>query len=267
MTDDQFTPSQAASNALLASGFPFQTAIARVVRQATDCKVICEEFPWRDTGGEDRFLDIVATKQRFIVAIECKKTQKEILTFLQPGGVYGDVNRPRCLYLTQIQDSTKRMELFCSDWMLTPKSTESKFCVVSTSASRKDQRLLERDAQLLIRGTEEYARWFKADFKVKDVPETDRPIIPLIVTNAELLVADFDAADVSLETGQLPASSSAKLLPVSWVRLRKAFSTGGRDLGDRTVFVVRAGELVKWLAKLEFAGTDTPAEDGKIHFQ
>lgn len=267
MTDDQFTPPQAAINALLASGFPFQTAIARIVRQVSDCQVICEEFPWRDAGGDDRFLDIVAAKHRFIVTIECKKTQKEILTFLQPGGVDHDVNRARCLYLTQIQDSTKRIELFCSDWMLIPKSTESKFCVVSTSASGKDQRLLERDARLLIRGTEEYGRWLKADFKVKHVPEIDRPIIPLIVTNAELLVADFDTADVSLETGQLPAPSSAKLLRVPWVRLRKAFSTGGKDLGDRTVFVVRADKLVEWLARLEFAGSENPAEDGKIYFQ
>src|SRR5260221_8661132 len=242
------TPSapQAAISALLASGFPFQTAIARIVRHAPYCKVIHEEFPWRDIGGEDRFLDIVATKHRFVVTIECKKTQKEILTFLQPGGVAGDVNRTRCLYLSQIQDSTGRVELFCSDWMLIPKSTESLFCVVSTSASGKDQRLLERDAQLLIRGTEAYARRFKADFKVKQFPEDDRPIVPIVVTNAELFVADYEASDVSLETGQLPVPSPAKLNPVPWVRLRKAFSTGASDVGDRTVFVVRAGALEKW---------------------
>lgn len=267
MTGKQFTAPQPAIGALLASGFPFQTAIARIARQARGCEVTCEEFPWQDAGGQDRFCDIVARKHRFIVTIECKKTRKDILTFLQPGGVDDDVNRARCLYLTQIPDSTKRMELFCSDWMLLPKSTESKFCVVSTGDSGKDPRLLERDAQLLIRGTEAYARRLKADFKVQHVPEPDLPIIPLIVTNAELFVADFDAADVSLGTGQLSAPSLAKLLPVPWVRFRKTFTTAGKDLGDRTVFVARAGELEKWLASLEFAGAGAPAPDGKTHFE
>lgn len=56
-------------------------------------------------------------------------------------------------------------ELFCRDWRLSPKSAESAFCVVSTSASGKDQRLLERDAQLLVHATDAYAKRYKADFK------------------------------------------------------------------------------------------------------
>jgi hypothetical protein len=77
---------QAVINALLASGFPFQTAIADVVRHVPDWSIEKEEFPWRDDTGTDRFLDLVVCKNNLHVTIECKKTQKEIFTFLQPTG-------------------------------------------------------------------------------------------------------------------------------------------------------------------------------------
>jgi Holliday junction resolvase len=43
-----------------------------------------EEFPWRDEGGADQFLDLVAEKGRVVLTIECKKTQKGTMTFLRP---------------------------------------------------------------------------------------------------------------------------------------------------------------------------------------
>jgi len=267
MADEESGLQQQAIGALLASGFPFQTAVSQIVRQATDWDVSAEEFPWRDESGTDHFLDLVGAKYFFVVTIECKKTQKEVLTFLQPGGVNGDVIRKRCLYLTQIQDSTRRMELFCSDWRLSPKSAESAFCVVSTSASGKDQRLLERDAQLLVRATDAYAKRYKVDFKVTHNPEHDRVIVPIIVTNARLLVAEYDAGAVSLETGQLPISSASNLVEVPWVRFRKALTTSARDVGDRTVFIVRATELVAWLKGLEFAGKPVPESEGRVHIR
>jgi hypothetical protein len=141
------------------SGFPFQTAIASVVRAVADCEIKKEEFPWRDDIGVVRFLDLVISKHNFFIAIECKKTEKEIFTFLQPtasGTSQGDVNRSRCLYRTHVQDATTRWELCCGDWDIRPKSPESAFCVVSTSDSGKDQRLLEKDAQLLIGGADAF---------------------------------------------------------------------------------------------------------------
>ncbi len=158
MQDQELTSTTVATKALLASGFPFQTAVAGIIRVTPNWTLDVEEFPWRDAGGEDRFLDIVARWDRFVVAIECKKTQKDLLTFLQPGGINDNVTRSRCVYLTQIKDSTKRMELFTGEWMVSPKSAESMFCVVSTNATGKDQRLLERDAGMLVRATDAYAR-------------------------------------------------------------------------------------------------------------
>jgi hypothetical protein len=153
MADQDSVPKQAVQNALLASGFPFQTAISEIATQVPRCKLIAEEFPWRDDAGVDRFLDLILYEGNFILTIECKKTQKEIFTFLQPAELLErDHVRARCLFLNQIQDSTKWLELFCGDWDIKPKSRESQFCVVSTSDSGRDQRMLEKVAQLLMPG-------------------------------------------------------------------------------------------------------------------
>ena len=249
MPDEDSTTRKAVISALLASGFPFQTAIAEVAQQVPSCNLVAEEFPWRDDTGTDRFLDLIVAKYDFIVTIECKKTQKEIFTFLQSTAVLEkDEMRSRCLYLQQIPDVTKRLELFCSEWQIKPKSQESAFCVVSTSDSGKDQRMLEKDAQLLIRATDAFGRYVKEERKPQ--LEWDQVIVPLIVTNAKLFVAKYNPSDVSLETGQLPIPPTPPqpdISPIEWVRFRKAFTSSEKDRGHRTVFVVAANSLKKFL--------------------
>jgi hypothetical protein len=98
MSEQDSATRQTVANSLLASGFPFQTAIAEAVQQVPSCKILQEEFPWRDDTGVG-FLDLIANKHDLIVAIECKKTQKEILTFLQPSDSVENVVRSRCLYV------------------------------------------------------------------------------------------------------------------------------------------------------------------------
>ncbi len=250
-------------NALLASGFPFQTAISDSVRQMPNCRVEAEEFPWRDGNGADHFLDLVIVN--FIVTIECKKTQKEIFTFLQPStSTQEHVIRARCLYLHQINDSSKRLELSCGDWEIRPRSIESVFCVVSTSDSGKDQRLLEKDAQLLVGGTDAYGRFLKPEAQ-NELGKPDRVIIPVIATNAKLFKADYNPNDVSLETGQMPKVPPPDISPVKCVRFRKAFSAASRDVGDRTVFVIAAASLRDFLNNLEYIPL-APSPQNPIRF-
>lgn len=248
---------QVVIGALLASGFPFQTAVAQLVQQTRNCELVGEEIPWRDETGTDQFLDLVAQKGDISLAIECKKTQKETLTFLCPGHADGNVIRARCVSLYQIQDSTHRMQFACNDLTLMPKSAESMFCVVSTSDSGKDQRLLERDAQRLVRGADAYQHRREREINVR-VVQKDKLFIPLLVTNAKLFVADYDPADVSLETGQFLMPPSPSISSVPWVRFRKAFTSAENDLGDRTVFVVSAQSLQEFLNKLDVIDT-TPS--------
>jgi hypothetical protein len=251
VTNQDSATTQAVVNALLASGFPFQTAITELVRSTPNWTVAREEFPWRDETGSDRFLDLVVERPDLIVTIECKKTQKEILTFLLPDGApHESVNRSRCLYLHQIQDSTRRLELFCGDWDFKPKSPESAFCVVSTSDSGKDQRLLEKDAQLLIAGADAFGRYLRPEQKTS-LGEPNRAIVPAIVTNAKLFTANYTPSSVSLETGQLPIMPGPAISSIEWIRFRKAFSAREPAPGERTVFVIAANSLQKFLEALD----------------
>lgn len=255
---------QAAIGALLASGFPFQTTVASVVERLEWWKVVSEEFPWRDDLARDQFLDLVASDGQFVVTIECKKTQKETMTFLQPRATAADITRARILQMEQILDSTKRMELFSADRNLSPVSHESQFCVVSTSEKGKDQRLLEVDARRLVRATDSFATHYKDEFKIERDPEPELFFLPVIVTNAELFIAIYDPSYVSLETGQFGKPDQMDIRAVDWVRFRKSFTPyGGKDSGARTVFVVTAKSLVAFLGQLHLVD---PSVFGKAHF-
>ncbi|MBZ5699674.1 MAG: hypothetical protein LAN18_14140 [Acidobacteriia bacterium] len=81
-----------------------------------------------------------------------------------------------------------------------------------------------------------------------------------------LHVAEYDPATVSLETGQFEMPPPTKLQMVPWVRFRKAFTSAGRDMGARTIFVVSAVELASWLGKLDFM-EQFASEIGKVHIQ
>jgi hypothetical protein len=50
---------------LRASGFPFQIAIADLIRTVPNGIVLEEEFPWQNEEGNGRFLDILATKTNY----------------------------------------------------------------------------------------------------------------------------------------------------------------------------------------------------------
>jgi hypothetical protein len=269
VSDEDSATKQHILSALVASGFPFQTAIAELARDLPDCAIAKEEFPWRDDTGVDRFLDLVVFRHNVIVTIECKKTQKEIFTFLQAiEASRENVTRSRCLYLTETQDAGMPVDLCFGDWNMEPRSAESKFCVVSTSDSGKDQRLLEKDAQLLIHGTDAVARHIGLQPR-RPLGEPDRVFVPVIVTNAKLFNAQYDLQDVSLDTGQLPINPAPAIFPVEWVRFRKSFTAANApDRGDRTIFVVAARSLQKFLLNLDYIDRHSPRDSvlfGRIH--
>jgi hypothetical protein len=255
--------------ALQSSGFPFQTAVAHVIRAVPGWSVYASEYPWRTYAGDHQFLDLVAKKLDLFLTIECKKTRKEILTFLRPLGHSdtGQLEQFRCLRSGQLRDSTGRLELFCEDWTLHPRSTSSEFCVVSTSESGRDQRLLERDAGLLVRATDAFADEFPERFKPDrdGSPSATRLFVPVIVTNAPIYTARYRPSDVSLESGEFTVSPK-EVESVPCVRFHKAFmSDSGTSLGDRTVFVVNAGAFAEFLDLIE-TSPGQPVERDQVRF-
>lgn len=240
--------------ALQSSGFPFQTAVADVIG-AAGWSVYASEYPWRTSTGDYQFLDLVARKVNLFLTIECKKTRKEKLTFLRPLGLShtGRLEEFRCLRTEQLRDATGRLELFCEEWALLPSTIGSKFCVVSTDDSGRDQRLLERDAGLVVRATDAFAHEFPERFRsdVDGSSSATRLFVPVIVTNAPLYTARYRPSEVSLQTGEFSVPPK-EVESVPYVRFRKAFmSDRATNLGDRSVFIVNAGALAEFLDLVE----------------
>lgn len=238
----------AVRGALRASGFPFQTAVEHTIRTLPGWTVDRVEFPWRDPNGTDQFLDLVVLRGTLVLLIECKKTRNEVLTFLQPRGLAMQrTDRARLLYARQIRDMTNRLVLECASWGLAPESPEAAFCVVSTTAGGRDQRLLERDAQRLVRAADGFAQQQVMAFRGPQ-GEPLRPYVPVLVTNATICSAEYDPSAVLLDSGELPQEAPEEVTHTPWTRFFKSFtSAGGRDLGDRTVFVVSAASLADFL--------------------
>lgn len=240
--------------ALQRSGFPFQTAVRHAVRATGEWAVSGSEYPWQDSSGKDEFLDLVINRGRWFATIECKKTEKETYIFLLPLGVThtGQTERVRCLR------GGSNFRLHCEDWGFSPGSPECEFCIVSTSESGKDQRLLEKDASLLVRATDAFALNQEKRFEVQrdTLPENDRIYFSMIVTNARLYTALYKPSEILLQSG-IFGKPPKEIEKAPWVRFRKAFTSPvGLDVDDRTVFVVHADNLDEFLKLFEKGLTD-----------
>ena len=74
-------------------------------------------------------------------------------------------------------------------------------------------------------------------------PMTNTPEVPQPVMSA-LLASGFPFQTAVAQVVR-------QVSPVSWVRSRKGFTATGKDLGDRTIFVVAATALPEFLGKLD----------------
>jgi hypothetical protein len=110
--------------------------------------------------------------------------------------------------------------------------------------------MLEREAALLMGGTDTF------DSAIPNTyvdPRRSLLILPIIVTNAKLFSTRYKPGEVSLETGEFPNSPS-ELEEERWIRFSKSFTaSSARDVGDRSIFVVRAVNLADFLQNLKFA--------------
>lgn len=235
--------------ALRGSGFPFQTAVAKVTNSVNGWSILASEYPWRGTENDERFLDILATNHRFVLTIECKKT-KDSLIFLRPLAAdanAGDVDHFRCIYVEPHRFG--RVHAACEGWNIWPRSRSCEFCVVSGN-SGNSQRLLERDASLLVNATDAFAkdsyRYLRGDQARSFL------ILPVIVTNAKLYTAHYNPLEVSLDSGEFENWPKKIEDDVPWIRFEKnLIAGGGRDFGHRSVFVVNSLWWEKFLGALE----------------
>lgn len=224
------------------SGFPFQTAAAAVIRSVGPF-AIEEEVAWQDSDGVHRFLDIVASIGQITICIECKALRGENLVFLLPRGrgrsQTADVH---AVHLARFQDSTRRPAVMHGVSQTAPVSQESVYCIAIGKTSGEG-RLIEREAQPLVRGAEEYARDRCRQFRPDDCQPQSLLCIPVLLTTARLFVAEYDPLSISLEDGIYRAREE-HIRRVPFVRFAKQFTAHGAERTRlRTVIVAHSAYL------------------------
>jgi hypothetical protein len=234
------------------SGFPFQTRIAAEVAGESGWHLRAVEMPWSDDTFGDQFVDIIATRGSAFAVIECKKMEAAAFTFLRPLGMP---------HTTGLQDYA---QLFCTvqtsravfqsdvhSVRMRPPSFESDLCVLATSKTGRDGRLLEPDCRLLLHATNWYVRRNRGLLGLQARQGGSTPeqsiFLPTVVTNARLFTARYDPNDISLDSGSF-LEDPKETEEIDFIRFTKSFSSAESLTADRcTVFVVRAVALARFL--------------------
>jgi hypothetical protein len=246
------------------SGFPLQIAIERAVTETSKShgwKVRYVEHAWANpTDQESGFIDLVLQDQyrtSFLV-VECKRVRHATWLFMHSSGEA----KPRLHTKSWVSHyAAGQMAHFgWYDIAINPASPEALFCAVRGQSATDRSTLLERVGSEVTSATEALAEK-ERDLRLAN-QETIRLYFSVIVTTAEIAVAKFDPASISLTDGTLPA---AEFESVPFVRFRKQLSTrpislSPKDydnatdvsyLSENTVFVVRADALTQFLADFD----------------
>ena len=199
MDEQTDNPAPQILKALQGSGFPFQTAVAQVISSVKGWSILKSEYPWRGPENDDRFLDIVAANHRFALAVECKKT-KDSYIFLRPLAVGSNARHVEYFRCPNVKTfEPPFLDVVCETWNLWPQSPSCEFCVVSGNSSGS-QRLLEKDASILVNAADAYSK----DGHEVGKRKTQLPylVLPAIVTNAKLYTAHYNPSEISLDSGE-----------------------------------------------------------------
>jgi hypothetical protein len=257
------------------SGFPFQLAVERELKalgRKHSWPLVATEVP---VGGT--FADIVLQRPGLLGVVECKRVEDEKWHFLVPRGA--NANMARCRIEWHNPNAAKLpihatltihhhvTKLFCSECKMATGSYESSVCVPPKGKAVNSLEALSGD---LLSTAHALGDMF--DLKYDDEPTY---LIPIVVTNAELMVCEYDVDSLDINLGRL---GQVDFKPVNFLRFRKTLvSRASNDyewdrqmtLGDwtsdreRTVFVVSPKGLDEFLAGFRAfgpAGGGYPAE-------
>jgi len=246
------------------SGFPLQIAVQHIVAETSNQHGWCVRYNehswvnrWDDQSG---FIDLVLQhrKANTSLVVECKRVRDATWLFLHSDGAVKERRRAKS-WVSRYSDG--QMKFFgWHDVPVDPSSPEVLFCAVRGQSNSDKTTMLERIGGELISATEAVAQEEK-DFRTL-LQENLRFYFNVVVTTAELKVANFSAKSISLSDGTL---ASAEFKDVTFVRFRKQMSTRQMHLTpddyknsldpacskENTVFVVRADGLVGFLKQFE----------------
>lgn len=266
------------------SGFPFQLRVEEEIRSTYNThgwSVASREHPWvHPENNSSGFVDIVLKHDRFTtlrMVIECKRMKADDARqlrwiFLQPDKSPKPLNLASCLEVEGNTNRTQEPQIWedarlWDNVLSTPASLESSFCILPND-EQKRQPILESLATEVLESIEGIAQEEVNIARSKRGSNHLRLyIFPVIVTNAEIIVCQFDPKQISIENGLLDKSSTL-FETVPFVRFRKSlatsFPTGSfNDLAaasrarERTIFVANASSLSQFLSNWEIGPRDS----------
>ncbi len=251
------------------SGFPFQLAVERELR------ALGQRYAWevsREVPIGDRFADIVLRRPNLLAVVECKRVDGERWHFLVPRGSSGNVARcmvewhnPRAVKSRHIV-AFPLSKVFCSECTMSEGSYEASICVLPKKGAVASLEALSRD---LLETTHKLGDLFGLRYDA-----TPTYVVPVVVTNAELSICEYDPTTLDIKSGHL---GEVGFNPADFVRFRKTlvsrrsneyvWQRGSLDAWtsdrQRTVFVVCPQGLDRFLSgfrAFSYAGQGEPPE-------
>jgi hypothetical protein len=243
------------------SGFPFQLAVLRELRRLGEkhsWPVVATEVP----VGEE-FADMVLLRPGLLGVIEAKRVEGEKWNFLVPRGACSNIPRCRIEWHNsraaelpleaRISIRNRATKVFCSECNMAEGSYESSVAVLPKG---KAAHSLEALSNNLLSITHALGDMFALKYDNKQPTY----LIPVVVTNAELMVCEYDVGSLDIDLGKL---GQADFKPVDFVRFRKTLvSRASNDYEwdrqmtledwtsdrERTVFVVSPKGLDQFLS-------------------
>ena len=253
-----------------ASGFPFQLAIEDEIKtniNKHNWEVITHEFPWyASEKSAEGYIDLILKKNRNRMVIECKRLKEGAWIFLNPNKTTDSKQRARLLWsrleFEEKQNITGEKYITPNCFMgysefLSGESPESEFCSIRGSGD-DGKPFLERIAGNLLTSVESLV-YEELDLMNRIKKETSIIYIPAIITNAELIICNFEPDKMSLSDALI---SEADFKTVPMIKFRKSLSTRLtanshpqelmeiRENKERTVFIINAKSLTDVLKNI-----------------
>jgi hypothetical protein len=233
------------------SGFPLQIAVKHQVESSSaqhGWKVRYTEHAWVNRADDQSgFIDLVLLgSQGMHLVLECKRAKDQSWVFLPDDGKV-ITRRQAKFWVSRYADG--RMQFYgWHDRWVDPTSPVALYCSVRGQPDDGRMPMLERICGKLISATEALAAEHR-DYR-RDPQPSLQFYFNVIVTTAELKIAQFDPGTISLADGMLPG---ADIRPIPFVRFRKQMSLRERHFSpddfaagvkpdeakEHTVFVVR----------------------------
>jgi hypothetical protein len=246
------------------SGFPFQIAVQHAVEEAvshTGWRVRYVEHGWvHPENGQRGFIDLVLEHKHSNIqlVVECKRQRDTTWVFMHYSG-NASARRHARVWVTDF-DAVRQIQHGWVHAPFDPACPEATFCALRGQNANERSTLLERTGAELIVATESLAH-SERDIGQKGTPSR-RYYIPIIVTTANLKIAHFEPASVSLGDGEL---NKAEVQDVKCVRFRKQLNAqftklSAGDLARRgdpsyrmenTIVVVHSTALIGFLQDFE----------------